>query len=263
MTWKDRTWKSAAAAAALLLLLAMPSSADEAEEEAGSKISGNLNLDFNTNFMSYGLDVWGTGTFDDAIFNPSFDLTWDLGGGWSVYGGTWWDVNNNADTNISDVIQEIDVWVGVGYTYEKLSVSLTYQEWMYASDAERIVDLAIGYDTFLSPSLTIHGRVDGNGGQDEGAVFLLGIEHGIDVGTVSLSFPLNVGFVTEDYYVDGEGGFGYVSAGIGASIPLPISSAYGDWSLNAGLTYYYTDDEVIANPDDHILTSMVGVSVAF
>ncbi len=261
MTWNDRKWiRNVCSAAALLVVLAAPS---WAEDEPGSKISGNLNLDFNTNFMSYGLDVWGTGDFDDAIFNPSFDLTWDLGEGWTVYGGTWWDVNNNADTSISDVIQEIDVWVGVGYTVDKLSISLTYQEWMYASDAERIVDLAIGYDTFLSPSLTVHGRVDGNGGQSEGAVFVLGVEHGIDVGPVSLSFPLNVAFLTEDYYVDGEGGFGYASLGVGGSIPLPISAAYGDWSLNAGLTYYYTDGTNIANPDDNIVTSMVGISVAF
>ena len=60
------------------------------------------------------------------------------------------------------------MWLGGGYTYEKLSVSLTYQEWMYADDSERIVDLGFAYDTFLKPSLVIHGRVDGNGAQEDG-----------------------------------------------------------------------------------------------
>ena len=260
MTRLVRNTLGAALAAMLLVSMALPASA---EEEAGSRISGSLNLDFNTNFMSYGLDVWGTGTFDDLLFNPSFDLNWDLGNGLSAYVGTWWDVNRNADSSIGDAIQEIDVWIGVGYTVENFSVSLTYQEWLYANDSERIVDLAFAYDHFLAPSLTIHGRVDGNGAQEEGVVFVLGIEPGTEFGSVSVSAPINVGFVTEDFYVDGEGGFGYVSAGVAASIPLPISSAFGEWSLNAGLTYYYTDDEVIANPDDHILTSMVGISVAF
>lgn len=259
--------------AGVALLVASPTWAEEETEEAATapvsaepedRLSGNLNLVLDSNFMSYGLDVWGTGTFDDALFHPSFDLTWDLGGGFSLYGGTWWDVNNNADTNISDSIQEIDVWVGASYVWEKLSVSLTYQEWMYASDSERIVDLGIAYDTILSPSLVIHGRVDGNGAQEEGAVFVLGVGHSFDVGPVTLDVPLNVGLVTEDYYQDGEGGFGYVSSGLGASIPLSfISEAYGSWSANAGLTYYYTDPDVIGNPDDHILTGTLGVSVAF
>ena len=43
-----------------------------------------------------------------AVLGYQFHKTFNL------YAGTWWDVNNNADSSISDAIQEIDVWLGGG-----------------------------------------------------------------------------------------------------------------------------------------------------
>ena len=236
------------------------------EEEIGSAVSGWVSLDVNTHFMSYGLDVWGAGRgWSDLVFNPSAGVDVDLGSGFGVNFGTWWDVNDNAsNATIGDDVQEVDVWAGVTYGYDKWSFGLTYQEWMYASDSERILDLSIAYDTFLSPSLTIHGRVDGNGNQNEGAVFLPAIEYGFDLGPVGVSVPLAVGFVTEGYYVGGKGGFGYVTTGVQFSYPLEfIPAEFGEFALNAGMSYYYTDPDNINNPDDHIITTNAGISWSF
>lgn len=271
-TIKRRLFHAACGVGSLLLatapVLAQEEGAEELPtEEAAEEVdhlSGNLIMNIDSNFMSYGQDVWQKGTFRDALFHPQFDLKWDFGNGANIFAGTWWDVNNNADSSISDAIQEIDVWLGAGYTYEKLSVSLTYQEWMYADDSERIVDLGIAYDTFLSPSLVIHGRVDGNGAQEEGVVFLLGIAHSFELGSWTLKFPLNVGFVTEDYYQEDEGGFGYASVGALASVPMSfIPEGYGSWTFNTGLTYFYTDDSNIGNTHNNILTGTIGVALAF
>lgn len=261
----NRSGKEVARCALIALLLATVPSAALAEEDApGSKISGSLNLDFNTHFMSYGLDIWQRKSFDDILFNPSFSLSLELPAGFSVYGGTWWDVNDNADTNIGDYIQEIDVWAGVSYAIDIVSLSATYQEWYYAGEAERILDVGLGLDTLLSPSLTLHTRVDGNGAQDEGLVAVLGASHAFDLGALSLKPAASIAFLTEDYHVEDEGGFGYVSAGVGASVPLAfLGAAYGDWSLNGDVTYYYTDSENIDNRNDNIVTGKLGVSVAF
>ena len=62
--------------------------------------------------MSYGFDVWQTGNFDDGLFHPQFDLKWDFGNGFNVFAGVWMDVNSNADSSISDDVQEVDVWLG-------------------------------------------------------------------------------------------------------------------------------------------------------
>ncbi|MEM9444401.1 MAG: hypothetical protein AAGA18_03535 [Verrucomicrobiota bacterium] len=236
------------------------------EEEIGSAVSGYVSLDFNTHFMSYGLDVWGAGRgWSDALFNPSAGLDVDLGKGFTLHFGTWWDVNDNTqDGTLSDDIQEIDLWGGMTYTYEKWSATLMYQEWIYASDSERILDLTLAYDHWLNPSLTFHGRVDGNGAQNEGVVFVPAIAYDFDLGPFGVSVPLAIGLLTEGYHVDNEGGFGYIQTGAQFSYPLDfIPVEFGEFAFNFGMYYYYTDGDNINNPDDHIITTNAGVSWSF
>ncbi len=226
-------------------------------------VTGSLNLMYNTHFVSYGQDVWGAGTDfgDKGTFNPSIELNFDLGGGWKAILGTWWDVNSNADSSIGDSIQEVDVWAGVGYTTGPWSFTLMYQEWLYASQSERIVDFKISYSNFLNPSLMFHGRVDGAEPFDTGLVTVLGIAPGTTAGPVTLSFPIQVAADTDGFH-GGDGGFSFASAGISASVP--VSFLPGKWSLNAGLTYYYTNDEVIpTNPDESFLTGTIGLGLTF
>ena len=233
---------------------------EEPAPPSGTTFSGTLALDVNTHFISYGFDVWGAGNkWNDALFNPSLSLNWDFGNNWSANLGTWWDVNDNAISSIGENVQEVDVWAGIAYDAGFVEVGLTYQEWMYGGTSERIVDLALGFDLPLSPSLTIHGRVDpGASGGDNGVVPVLGIElPGLELGPVAMSFPVTCAFATDGFH-GADGGFAYASAGVGASCPL----IWG-WTLNAGVTYYYTNDSVIPNPDESIFTGMIGVSLDF
>lgn len=254
-----------------LLLATAPALAEEADVAAAPEasepvdhLSGNLLLNVDTNFMSYGFDVWQTGNFDDGLFHPQFDLKWDFGNGFSVFSGVWMDVNSNADSSISDDVQEVDVWLGAGYTYEKLSVSLAYQEWMYANDSERIVDLAFAYDTFLKPTLMLHGRIEGVDGQETGLVAVLGISHAFELGPVTLNFPANLAFVTKNYYQDDEGGFGYVQVGSVMSVPITcIPEGYGSWTYNLGAYYYHTDAANVGNRENNIVTATTGLALAF
>jgi hypothetical protein len=258
---------------ATLLLAATPALAEEAEADVAAApaeaepvdhLSGNLILNVDTNFMSYGFDVWQTGNFHDGLFHPQFDLKWDFGNGFNVFSGVWMDVNSNAASSISDDVQEVDVWLGAGYTYDKLSVSLTYQEWMYSFDSERIVDLGLAYDTFLAPSLTLHGRVEGIDGQGTGLIALFGIAHAFEFGEVTVKFPANVAFITKNYYQNDEGGFGYVSVGSVLSVPMAfIPEGYGGWTYNIGAYYYHTDTEVVGNRENNIVTATTGVALAF
>ena len=75
-----------------LLLAAAPALAEDVEpaavppaEEPVDHLTGNLILNVDTNFMSYGLDVWQTGNFHDGLFHPQFDLKWDFGNGFSAF----------------------------------------------------------------------------------------------------------------------------------------------------------------------------------
>ena len=86
----------------------------------------------------------------------------------------------------------------------------------------------------------------------------------LDTDHFSLGIPVNVAAATDGFHA-GDGGFAYTSAGLSASVPLKfISSDLGEWALNAGVTYYYTNSDVIPlNPDESFLTGSLGVSVAF
>jgi len=238
------------------------------EPEIGSAFSGTLSLDANTHFISYGADVWGGGSkWDSVLFNPSLSIDVDLGGGFTFNMGTWWDVNDQAVSSIGGQIQEVDIWAGVSYATGIFSVGLTYQQWIYAGQTEEIVDLSFGLDTFLSPSLTIHGRTDaGASGGKTGAVGVLGVSHSVSAGPVGIDFPVSVAFASDGFHAGGgSAGYAFASAGVQASMPLSfISAAYGDWALNAGITYYNTSTSAIpGNPTDNFVTGNLGVSISF
>lgn len=235
------------------------------EEAPGSAVSGTFALTANTHFISYGADVWGSGSnWDDVLFNPSLTLSWALPYDTTFTIGTWWDVNDNAYSSIGRNIQEVDVWVGLTKSFGIVETSLLYQQWYYGGDTEQIIDLIFAFDLPFKPSVTIHGRPDeGASGGKEGVVALLGAKHEFDLGPLSMAIPFGVAFATDGYH-GGDAGFAYTSVGLTASYPLPIDKKYGAWSLDGGLTFYYTDDSVIPNnPDEAFLTGSLGVSCAF
>ena len=225
-------------------------------------VSGFLTLAVDTHFMSYGSDVWAAGNeWNDALFHPAFGLDIALGGGLSFHVDTWWDVNDNADSNIGDAIQEIDVNAGFNYTTGPVTLSLIYGEWMYASDSERVLDFKVALDVPFSPYILVHGRVDAGPTPDEGIVGVLGGSYGFEAGPVSFSIPLSVAFATDDYF-GGDGGFAYVSTGVSASVPVPFLP--GTWSYSAGVNYYYTESDVYPNnPDESVFTGTTGLTLTF
>ncbi|MBC7979195.1 MAG: hypothetical protein H7Y36_01370 [Armatimonadetes bacterium] len=243
-------------------------------------ISGVLNLDFNTHFISYGNDVWGDGSsMSDPTFNPSLEIALQLPGGFTASLGTWWDVNSKQDSPIGGRIQEVDVYAGLAYTFGDFTVKTTYQAWMYGSATEEILDVSLSYAGFLSPSLTIHNRIEAGGAAgsftaggvfdpgDEGTVLVAAISHSIEAGPITISFPLNLAYFIDDEFhaVGADNGIGYGSVGVTATLPLSaISEIYGKWNLHGGLTYFITDDEVIPNnPQSDFLTANLGLTVAF
>lgn len=250
--------------------------------EAGSletNVSGVVGVDLYSHFVSYGLDVWGEGNAfsGSETFNPYIEVGLDLGA-FSIATGLWGDINDNATSGLGGDIQEVDWYVGVSKDVDKFSLSATYQAWMYGGGTEEILDIGIGYDDSelwgdsgfsLSPSLTIHNRIASSLGQEEGTVVVLGGEVGIDTGDsgLSLGVPVAVAYVVdEDYFIaGGDDGLGFFSVGLSAGYGLGdvIGAEYGDWSLNAGVTFYATEDGVYNNPEDSFLVYNVGISMAF
>lgn len=266
---------------ALALSVSGPALAQD-EDSAGSKISGSFGIDYASHFISYGLDVWGAG--DDfygsnatnfAHFGVGIQFTDNLSGSF----GVWGDINDNAPPSIGGHIQEIDVFGGLSYTAGVATLGATYQQWNYAGDVERILDLSVGLDDSglwggdfaLNPSVLAHLRVGANeaAGQEEANAYVVSIAPGfqlLDSPTwpVSLTIPASVAFFEEDFQ-GGDSGYGYGSLGATTSLGLGgIPADYGEWSLAFNLTYYDTPEDAIpGNPEDAFLTGMVSIGVSY
>lgn len=222
-------------------------------------ITGTFSVMYDTHFISYGQDVWGAGMdWGDALIHPSIELDFNLGGGLTFYVNTWWDVNDLAETTIGSNIQEIDVNAGFYYVVGDFKFQLGYGAWMYASQTEHVVDGKVTYsDGFFNPFVAVHGRVADELPFDTGVVAQTGIAPGTTLGPVALSFPITVSFDTDNFH-GGDAGFAYVSAGIGATVPLTKQIA-----LSLGVTYYHTQSDVIPNVDDDFITGSAGFVVTF
>lgn len=223
-------------------------------------VTGNITLAYDTHFVSYGQDVWAAGNdWGDSLFHPSFELAFNLGNGLQFYVNSWFDINDNAVSDIGENIQEVDVNVGFYYTMDKWKFQLGYGAWMYAEQTEHIIDAKVSYnDGTWNPFLMLHGRIADDISFDTGLVAQVGIVPSKKVGPVTFSLPITASFDTDNYH-GGDAGFAYVSAGLGASIPLAERL-----SLNLAVTYYHTNEDVIpVNPDEDFVTGMAGITFSF
>jgi hypothetical protein len=223
-------------------------------------ITGNLSLFYDTHFISYGQDVWGVGNdWGEWFFHPSFELDFQITDSLQFYVNVWADVNDQIEGDIGDYVQEIDVNVGFYYTLDKFKFQLGYGSWNYASQTEHIIDGKVTYmDGLINPFVAVHGRVGIDlPGYDEGVVAQVGVAPSTTVGPVTLSFPVTVSFDTDGFHA-GDGGFAYVSAGIGASVPI-----HKQISLSLGATYYHTQDDVIPNAEEDFVVGSAGIVFTF
>lgn len=278
----------AAAAAVALASTALTAGTAQAEEVAvGSAYSLSFGTDFTSHFISYGADVWGGGSEYSPFSAKSTAFTYgtltaDFGTlgdsvGFSGFVNVWSDLNNNVESGIGSSVQEIDLNVGVTATIENFSITLANGLWIYAGGEEKVADLVIAYSDgdsiiegfALNPSVTLHYRYEGNGGQDTGLVVVPGIRPSITLGegayAPTLGFPVAAGFFTESGFQGGDSGFGFLSAGVAVSVPLAfVPPQYGAWTLSASATYWHTPDDTIPNnPSENFVVTALSLGLSF
>lgn len=259
----------------LLAVSLLAVSSLSAQDDDGPAISAFGSFDFNSHFMSYGWDVWGGGSDGDLLFQPSFGLDVYLGNGVGVYTGIWMDINEEAPGTITGDVQEIDLFIGTYFSVGDISMDLTYQEWYWASDVERVLDLNIGFDAPFSPYILLHGRIDGNdsgGTPEEGLVIEAGGSYGFDpesTGGIDISISGAIGYIaTDDFHIfaapTSDTGIGYYNIGLDFVLPLGIPEGLGAWDLHAAIDLFHTPDDVVpGNPEETFMTYNLGIGFAF
>lgn len=180
---------------------------------------------------------------------------------------------------------EFDMYAGVGFTTGKWAMEARYSFYTSPSGAFGTIEevgLTAAYDDMellgpwsLTPTVALALETSSNttDGGRKGAYLQLGIAPGFSfdtgpVGAVAVSFPASVGLSLSNYYEGATGendAFGFASVGAKASVPLKLNSAWGDWTISAGVQAVFLGDAARSstNGDRVEVIGTIGMSVAF
>jgi hypothetical protein len=240
------------------------------ETTTKSIITGDLGVNFVSEYISRGVIQEKQG----VIAQPYADLFFSVYEGTGVIDkvtlnlGVWGSFHSNHPfaKQGSDVSSwyEADYIPGVSVTFLKnWTATVSYAEFFSPSaawDASRNITVNLAYnDADLLGAFALHphvaylrelqgsapygGEYNGQSICGHGNYYEIGIAPALPAcGPVTVSFPINAGFGSNDFYLDNKG-FGYFSGGVNASVALGfIPSSLGSWSANAGVTYMRLND---------------------
>lgn len=228
---------------------------------------------------------------DGFIFQNWIDLGVDLAthDNWSLGAnfGIWNSMHEETDTagSTDDFVEhlyETDLYAGLGLNVEAWTFSATYVLYTSPSDAFSTIgeiDLSVGFDDSelwggdfaLNPYVTLAIEVDDTASTEDTYLELgiaPGFSHEFGKTVVDFAFPVTAGFSVDDYYLDENGdeeAFGYLKAGVDASLPLPISRRYGTWTLGGGVHGLFLGDatEDINDGDDFEVIGRFGLTIGY
>lgn len=220
-------------------------------QDADKSWSIDLSSDFYTDYMFRGFNF-----YDGTVVQPSVTMNYDLGDAGAISATAWGSIaadNRENDGNFTEVdyivgySKDIDAWTfGAGhiwYTYpHDPNDAFLYTAELYAS---------VGYDTVLSPTLTVYHDYESFDNQ----YYELGISH--DIATNALGEGFNVtpyavlGFASDAKKVYKDDGLAQVTTGVSSELPL------GDITVTPSFNYTFEVD------DNTVNSFWSGVSLAY
>jgi hypothetical protein len=241
--------------------VAAPAASEESEL---SLLSLDANVDVTTSYFFRGYAVQ-TGGF---IVQPGATLSLNLDAfqdvcGWTItpYVGNWNSMHSRKSPSSPKWWYESDYFVGATFEKGPVSLEIQYTYYDYPGEAFRSsqeLELTLAYDDSelvesaglpfaFHPSVGIFRDLNRSAvfdSNDPRTYLELAIAPEFEVevlkNSVTLSVPAVLGMGLDDYYLDSnEHGqlIGFASIGLAASVPLGIPEKYGQWTLNASVTY--------------------------
>jgi hypothetical protein len=266
---------------------AIAPAAEEAAVNTG-KISLTGGADIATAYFFRGYLQEDQGVIVQPFFNIFFKLSDSETNPVTAYIGTWNSFQSEhtlADEGSFDSWYESDLYGGVDFGFGGgFTLGAIYTLYSYpngAFDTIEEVGVKLSYDDTdkfglpfaLKPFVGAYFETqDFNGTEDQYleagiAPTVYTFNESTDQ-PIALAVPVTVGMSLKDYYFDNAGDdefLGYGSIALAASMPL-ASGNYGDWTLNASVTYLhlFADNlEALNNGDDGKVIGKLGVSFAY
>lgn len=295
--------KKSLLAAALAAALVVPAVATAQDEDVNTgALTFNLSTDITTAYFFRGYNQADTGLIVQPAASVGFAVvdTDDFAATLTL--GTW---NSLHSQSPGQVWYESDFIAKLGMVHKGTGISgtLVYTYYTYPTDVRSdvqeiglefglgIVDRLLEDNNApfkLNPYIGIYRELyDSSGPSNPGGIDLTGegiyLELGIvpsfalqvgeipgTAGTPTLSFPIKTGMSIDDYYQDDTGDneyFGYVSFGVGLSVPLAVPARWGSWTFTTGAEYLIltADSTEIANDggESYELLGKAGISIAY
>jgi hypothetical protein len=254
------------------------------------KVSVSGGVDFTTAYFFRGYNQEDQGVIVQPYANLYLKLVDSEAFKTTFYVGTWNSLHSEhtaAAGTGPDAWYESDFLTGVDLTFGKLTVGAIYTAYNYPNGAFNTIEelgVKVAYDDTdfekgklgfaLKPYVAAYAETaDGNGSEDwYGEIGIAPTVYTVNAQgkyPVSLSVPIIAGFNLKDYYFDDDGHeeiLGYVSAAVVASVPLPVPSDYGTWSLTGSFQYLYLNAEGLQTAnhgEDFELIGKVGIAFAY
>ncbi len=207
--------------AALLSILIMAMVFISFGKAEALEVEGSAGVDVLSNYVWRGQNIVN----DSGVLQPTIDITTKSGLGFNY----WANYNMNDGENT-----ETDITLTYSRDYGKLSTTTGYIHYGLntnnAPDTEEIF-VALSYDTFLSPSITIYQDIDLGDGQ----FVIISIGHSINIGNfygkdVALNLGASASYNFEDGAVMGMDARGkefngFYNGEVTASLTIPVTDS--------------------------------------
>jgi len=242
---------------------ASPKDKNPVEQTKESCITGDIGFNVVSQYVTRGLVLENQG----FILQPYADLYFQLyksDGPLNkvVFGVSIWDSFHSRHTDkglasgsgksSTPAWYENDFDFGLAFTFLKnFTLTPSYYSFLSPNDGFKTfqgLNVTLAYDDTdllgkfaLHPHLTYLRELENKAGNgtSKGNYYEIGIAPSAPLGPVTVSLPITGGFGSDNFYAK-DAGFGYVSVGVNASVPLKfIPACLGSWTANAGITYYY------------------------
>lgn len=202
--------------------------------------------------------------------------------------GSWNSVHTRQTGAVSGPGNWFESDVIVGFNvglWDFVSTNVSYIAYTFPNGAfptAQEIDWTISFDDSgllgafaLNPSMLWAFEVDNTAfGDHEGIYLQLGVKPGVTLFEeadypLTLALPLTLGLSVSDYYEEPGGDndtFGYFDAGLVASVPLSfIDSAYGEWSVSAGVDVLVLSDTLkrVNKDDEAFVVGKAGISFSY